>query len=242
MSEILEQLYYAEPIEAKYIRQGIEKLLDVFFYELERLKINQYILTADELGISQLEKEFEILPDLSAEDLEFRRKRLLNRNITKPPFTLDYMQERLDSLCGTGKYETILDYDQYQLKVRLELTIQNMRNEVDITLKRMVPANMTLIVELRYRQYKELVGYTHRQLKFYTHKEIRELVPICKVTYRELRYRYKNGQLSTYENRQISRREIANLPTASHAELDNYLHQELSAYTNGKMPDKGVRK
>lgn len=142
MSEILEQFYYTEPIEAKYIRQGTGKLLDVFFYELERLKVNQYILTADELGISQLEKEFDIVPDYTIEDLEFRRQRLLNRNTTKPPFTLEYLHERLDALIQEGSYKINMDYPNYAMDLEIGMDHAQMYQEIAFTVGNMKPANI----------------------------------------------------------------------------------------------------
>lgn len=158
MSEILEQYYYEQPIEAKYIRQGMNKLLDVFFYELNRLKVNQYILTADELGISQLEKEFEILPDRSAEDLEFRRQRLLNRNITKPPFTLEYLKQRLDALIQEGSYKINMDYPNYAMDLEIGMDHAPMYQEIAFTVGNIKPANildhMTWIRQLERAKIK----------------------------------------------------------------------------------------
>lgn len=158
MNEVMEQKYYEEPIEAKYIRQGIEKLLDVFFYELKRLKVNQYILAADELGIGQMEKEFDILPDLSREDLEFRRQRLLNRNTTKPPFTLEYLKERLDALIEDGSYKVRMDYPNYVMDLDIGMDYAPMYQEIAFTIKQIKPANildhMTWIRQLERAKIK----------------------------------------------------------------------------------------
>ena len=143
MVEILKQFYYDDPIEAKYIRQALQRLLDRFFYELERLKINQHILTADELGITQLEKQFDIIPDLSLEDLEFRRQRLLNRNTTKPPFTLEYLEDKLAELITDGSHKVVMDYPHYALDVEIGLDNAQLYNEIALTVDTIKPANIT---------------------------------------------------------------------------------------------------
>lgn len=142
MFEVLGQLYYENPIEAKYIRQALEKMLGGFFYELERLKINQYILTADELGITQLEKQFDIIPDLSMEDLAFRRQRLLNRNTTKPPFTLEYLEDKLAELITDGSHKVVMDYPKYALDVEIGLDNAQLYNEIALTIDTIKPANI----------------------------------------------------------------------------------------------------
>ena len=142
MVEILEQHYYDDPLEAKCIRQVLSKLLDGFFYELERLKIDQYILTADELGISQLEKQFDIIPDLSTEDLAFRRQRLLNRNTTKPPFTLEYLENKLAELITDGSHKVVMDYPHYALDVEIGLDNAQLYNEIALTIDTIKPANI----------------------------------------------------------------------------------------------------
>ena len=142
MVEILEQHYYDDPLEAKYIRQALQRLLDGYIYELERLKIDQFILTADELGISQLEKQFDIIPELSLEDLEFRRQRLLNRNTTKPPFTLEYLEDKLAELITDGSHKVVMDYPQYALDVEIGLDNAQLYNEIALTIDTIKPANI----------------------------------------------------------------------------------------------------
>lgn len=235
MYELMEQYYYIEPLEAKYIRQANEKLLDVFFYELKRLRRNQYILTADEMGIEALEHEFKIIPNPVIENLDFRRQRLIGRNTTKPPFTYEYLLERLDALCGAEHYKAALLPGCYWLRVRLELPIRHLYQEAWLTVRRMVPANMTMEVDIRYRMHQEMQPYTHRQYKFYTHREIRELVPIVTVSCRELKQRFTNRELSAYKNRKISRREIALMPLMAYEALKAYRHRQMKYCTHLKI-------
>ena len=142
---IYQSPYYQKKLEAQYISQATDKLFAGFFAELNRLKINQYILTADELGISELEKGFNIIPNTAAEDLEFRRARLLNRNTTKPPFTLKYLKHKLDDILGAGNYSTQVDYPNYTLTVECSARDANWFTEITIVVGQIIPANIIYI-------------------------------------------------------------------------------------------------
>ena len=64
--------------------------------------------------------------------------------------------------------------DEYRLRILLELTIKKLFDEVEKTVKRMIPANLILEVELRYNQHLQLKAFTHEYLKAYTHNGLRE--------------------------------------------------------------------
>ena len=143
--EIYQSPYYQKNLEGQYINQATDKLFAGFFAELKRLGINQYILTADELGISELEKGFNIIPNKATEDLEFRRARLLNRNTTKPPFTLEYLKQKLDSVLGAGSYSAQVDYPNYTLTVECNARDANWFTEISIVVGQIIPANIVYI-------------------------------------------------------------------------------------------------
>lgn len=235
-NRLLPQFYYQEQLEAEYIREAGDKLWRLYHTEVSRLAINQFILTADEKGIAAYEELFEILPDVTTEDLAFRRLRLMNRNLTKPPFTLEYLLDQLDRLCGNDKYTVALDNNHYRITIRLELTVRQMFDEVVIVVKRIMPANLLTIVELRFRQHREVGQYTHRQLKFFTHREIRELVPIVLNSHRKLG-QYTHRQLSCYTHRELSRlqQDFGALERKTHKDLSGLTHKELSQYTHKEI-------
>src|SRR5690625_3683538 len=63
---------------------------------------DQYVLTSDESAIRRREKMLGIQADPTTESLQFRKRRILNRYQTKPPFTIRYLQHQLDNLVGPG--------------------------------------------------------------------------------------------------------------------------------------------
>lgn len=103
---------------------------------------DQFVTEASEQAIKRREKMLGIQADPTTETLEFRRKRLINRYSTKPPFTVRYLQERLDFLVGKGL--TIVEADPLTFTLTVITNIDNaaLFKEVERTVKVTKPANM----------------------------------------------------------------------------------------------------
>lgn len=144
MFEIYEGYFYRtkEDFEIACIQEVSHKLFGLFSDELEKLKDNQFILTATEEGIAQREREFAIIPNLAKEDLAFRRQRVLNRNTTKPPYTLEYLVLKLDDLLGAGNYEVLIDYPTYTAHVECSIASAEWFIEISGMIGKMKPANL----------------------------------------------------------------------------------------------------
>lgn len=125
------ELTDTESVEIISAEQAINTLFD-----------NQFITTSDEEAIKRREKILGIQADPTTESLEFRRKRLINRYSTKPPFTVRYLQERLDFLVGKGL--TIVEADPLTFTLTVITNIDNaaLFKEVERTIKVIKPANM----------------------------------------------------------------------------------------------------
>lgn len=108
--------------------------------------------------------------------LETRRFRILTRWNEKLPYTYRVLIERLNSLCGVDGYELELQPNLYSISIKLELTQKRMFNDVQDLTRRMIPANMVLVVTLRYNQHFTLSRYTHGQLSAYKHEQLRNEV------------------------------------------------------------------
>lgn len=134
---------------------------------------DQFIETATEKGIARRERILKIVP-FADDSIDDRRFRVLSRWNSKLPYTYRGLLQRLDQLCGEEGYVVNLNHNNYTLLIKIELTAKRMFEEVELMSRKMVPANMVITVELRYRQHKELKRYTHGELKAYKHKEIRE--------------------------------------------------------------------
>lgn len=103
---------------------------------------DQFITTATERAVKRHEKILGIQADPTTETLEFRRKRLINRYSTKPPFTVRYLQQQLDRLVGIGL--TIVSADTYNFLLYVTTNIDDAAvfKEVEHTVRVVKPVNM----------------------------------------------------------------------------------------------------
>ena len=62
---------------------------------------------------------------------------------------------------------------EYTLKVRLALNVKSNYDDVAALLKRVVPANIIIDLDLLYNRYMDL-NYTHDYLSQYTYKQVRD--------------------------------------------------------------------
>lgn len=103
---------------------------------------DQFVMTASVEGIRRREKMLRIQADPSTEPLEFRRKRIINRQSTKPPFTIRWLQEQLDRLIGPGLAVVSVDVQQFILYVTTNIENANLFKEVQHTVQSVKPANL----------------------------------------------------------------------------------------------------
>ncbi|MBS4172132.1 putative phage tail protein [Bacillus sp. FJAT-49736] len=128
------ELTKTEDIEIKNLNDA----LDLFFN-------NQFIISADEESIKRREDILLIQADPTTESLDFRRKRIINRYSTSPPFSIRYLQERLDFLIGKGRAITAVDFENYILTVTLSIEDALIFKEVQYTIQKIKPANIVYI-------------------------------------------------------------------------------------------------
>lgn len=127
----IEQLAEVEDRETANLQQALQRLLD-----------DQFVRTASERAIRRRELQLGIRADPVNESLELRKLRLINRYSTKPPFTLRYLQERLDFLLEPGRAAVRVDVENFILTLTTSVEDANLFREVEYTVKTIVPANM----------------------------------------------------------------------------------------------------
>lgn len=113
---------------------------------------DQFIVMASEQAVKRREKILGIQADPATETLDFRRKRLINRYSTKPPFTVRYLQDRLDYLVGKGLTIVSADAQNFILTVTTNIDNAAVFREVERTVRVVKPANLI------YRQQTSLQG------------------------------------------------------------------------------------
>ena len=136
---------YNGVLEISVLSETDDVLLDRALAKLERAQLNQFILTADEETISVYEKMFSILANPTTETLQFRRERVLNRMSLRPPFTMRWLQNKLDEIIGVGKWNAYVDYANRTLYIESFVVNQQWFNELRITINRIKPCNLVFV-------------------------------------------------------------------------------------------------
>lgn len=166
-------LLYENILEIDTLVEAENSILDELNAEINRVKDNEYIITADKETI----KRYEILlriTDGDDKDLEFRRQRVLNRLAMNMPFTLRALKQKLNDLIGKGNYVVSVDNENYTLIVESKILNQVWFNETYITINKMKPANIVFInkpfidekilvneeISLSQREYNYRLGTT----------------------------------------------------------------------------------
>lgn len=125
------ELAETEDAELQLLAAAIEQLLN-----------DQFVMTSSAAAIKRRERMLEIQADPNTETLEFRKRRILNRYQTKPPFTIRYLQQLLDVLVGPGMTIVSRDLDNYMLIVTANIDNASVFREVIHTIETIKPANM----------------------------------------------------------------------------------------------------
>lgn len=143
-------LYLQKYRELQLISQKIDPELQVLSDETEIIKDNQFILTADEVGIEKFEALLKIYP--TAEDtIEYRRQRVLFYWNDVIPYTYKVLIERLNILCGdTISYTIEPKFNDYELDIQFETQdiLSSQAQDVDYILTYMIPANILIKSEI----------------------------------------------------------------------------------------------
>lgn len=131
--DILDFIELTETQESEVI--SVEKAINQLFD-------NQFVMSSNERAVRRRERMLGIQADPTRETLDFRKKRLVNRYSTKPPFTIRYLQERLDFLVGQGRAITSVDQQSFVLRVTAGIEDAALFKEVEHTVKSIKPANV----------------------------------------------------------------------------------------------------
>ena len=164
--------WFREILDFQYLCRSEKEELEALATAMARIHRNLFVQTMDESAAAQWEAILRILP-APGETLAFRRLRGLNRLAPRPHFTLSFLRQKLDVLCGEDGYRLDLRPNDYFLRVKLELSSEGSINEVRDLLERVVPAHLTAIVEVIYNTHAYLAGFTHADLAQYTHYQLR---------------------------------------------------------------------
>lgn len=201
-------LYFPEHIANIREFQEIAKCYDLSLQPLwdnvmKMLYDNQWIDTLDEYGC----KMYEDLLNITAnpiDELEDRRRRIKGYCASNLPYTEKKMNEVLSAMCGEDGYVLAIDKKLKTVTVNIKLNSVNLVNNAYELMKRMIPADMFLTVEIIYNIYARFRSVTNEAMSQYTHEELRT----CKIFQQSYNMhcnlgRYTYEQLSAYTHTEL---------------------------------------
>ncbi|WP_128894624.1 putative phage tail protein [Longirhabdus pacifica] len=134
--------FYQDIIEMMEIDQAETMEMEALEQAIQRGFDDQFVWSASEEALKRREVVLDIQADPTTEDIDFRRKRILHRYQTKPPFTLRFLQHKLDALVGEGVTIVSIDPEQFILYVTTNIEDGMIFREVQHTVHTIKPANM----------------------------------------------------------------------------------------------------
>lgn len=134
--------WYRDILDYQEICQTEEAQFEALAMAVTAVADNFFFQTMDASAVAQWEQIFGISADPAVETLDFRRVRLLNRISTQPPFTLAFLQQKLDELIGPGRWTVTVDYPNYTLYIESSALNQSYATEVAFTINRIKPAHI----------------------------------------------------------------------------------------------------
>lgn len=137
---------------------------------IEAVRRNLVISTAEEEGLSRWESALGISGTGSLSD---RRAAILARMVDLP-YSLVRLRSRLIGMVGENGF--VLHAEGLRVHILLSLEAQGAFSEVCRTIRRILPANIELTVEVKLTTNREIAGMTHAVLAGFTHEEIRNEV------------------------------------------------------------------
>ena len=125
---------------------------------------NQWILTAEKSGLLRLARMMGLY-GAEMMETETLRAEILFRWNSRSPYTLFHLQDWLDNCLGTGGYTMKVQQEQYLLQLVLELWVKEKKGFLEKHLRKIIPANLMLKVELNANTHRKLQMMTHGQMK-----------------------------------------------------------------------------
>jgi len=168
-------LFMQEYRELAVVMETEQPEIDRLWSAVENALADQFIQEATANGVMRWESMLGISPK-DTDTLDERRFRILTKLNQELPYTLRKLERVLTNLCGENGFSIDVQAADYHIQVKLAVGNHNNYSEVENTLKKMIPANLTHYIELMYNAHTVLEQLTHEQLSAYTHEQLRNEV------------------------------------------------------------------
>lgn len=157
--EDFRELDNTETIELDQLQGAVSQLFD-----------DQFVLTSGLQATKRREQMLDIQADPTLETLDFRRRRIVNRYQTKPPFTVRYLQQQLDTLVGPGMTIVDIDVQSFLLTITANIDNASVFKEVLHTVETIKPANIVYQQKTPLEGSIELEEHISRREMFWEYK------------------------------------------------------------------------
>lgn len=137
--------WYREVLDYQAICQTEEEQFEALAEAVQAVADNLFFQSMDQGSVALWEQVLGIVPDPQTENLDFRRSRVINRLSTRPPFTLRFLEQKLDELIGPGAWTVTVDYPNYTLYIESSAENQQYAAEVAYTIGRVKPAHIVYV-------------------------------------------------------------------------------------------------
>lgn len=163
--------FFRDIREFRAIFEAVGAELDTLQSAIETAINNQFVSTADAVGLKRLAKSLHLTQNYAdSEDLRFALRSLL---LDKRPYTMKMLDASLKDLCSENGYTLSRDTEKGVLSVRLDLQNKDKFDAVKNLLERIVPSNMLINAHYLYNTHVMLFDKTHGALAAHTHEQIR---------------------------------------------------------------------
>ena len=98
-------------------------------------------------------------------ETEELREEILSRWCSRSPYTYFHLQDWLDGCVGAGNYTGTLERESYRLRLVLELCVKEKREFLQKHLRKIIPANLVLQVNLNVNTHGKLHRIRHGEMK-----------------------------------------------------------------------------
>ena len=122
--------------------------------QLQQLKLNQDILSADEETIAKLEKRMGIIPRAS-ESLEERRYRCWIKQTAHTPFTEQWLRHWLRDFIGYDNYDLDFNYEARTFILKITLSNQSNYEAIALLLDEVVPTKIQYLLTYLYNTWQD---------------------------------------------------------------------------------------
>jgi hypothetical protein len=142
---------------------------------VDRCLNNSFAQSADSQGLEHWERLFGVVVNPGSGVCE-RRREILSRLSDRLPYTYNTLDAVFIELFGDGgrpRHCFCVDYENFHVKVLLNLALEDRVSVIEGLVRRRIPANMSFEIIWVFMTYADLEKYTYEKLGNYTYEQIR---------------------------------------------------------------------